>query len=63
MKASELAKALSDIVATNGDYDVNISLKKQVPDPAQSYLMSEPTTVIVEEYGADRQISIRDWPY
>lgn len=61
MKTSELRDALDRILNTQGDLPVVVSCKQYQTD--QGYLVSEPTTVEIDEYAAGKEVSIRDWAY
>ncbi len=69
MRASELAKELEHIIATSGDYELNISCAKPQPEDEtevlrqQRYLISSPLFVVLDDYETGPEISIRDWPY
>lgn len=62
MKLSELIESLQHIARTEGDMNVTISTHHSKP-AGQDYVISSPSTVVVEPYPDGNEVSIRDWLY
>ena len=67
MNVSMLIETLRNILETEGDLEVDVSVAKQpgskIPD--QQYLVADARFVEVEVYDDPdkKRVSIRDWPY